>query len=316
MKQLMYSIWGALKEVKLNEHILRGKEFDKSRIEAEIVRNVHSIEKGLSIRKPRAGFGIKKINGMFSLIEKYERLTDEKTILFFAVDAVSEYLEFQRSVGFQSEDILHIENKNKQLKEKIGCHNELCGGTMIFKRSDVDFTYSAVESLFNTRHSIRAFSGEDVPEDLLKQAVSLAQRVPSACNRQAVRVYSIPAKDYIDAMGNMDGIGGFAEDVDRFLIITGKKSAYRRGETNQFIVSASMFAAYLTLTLHALGIGACTVQHSLYPSQAICEFRKKYGIEEDEQTVVTLGIGMMKDEVKVPISKRYPIEKIYRNLSK
>ena len=316
MKQLIYSVLGALKEVKINEHILRSKEFDKPRLEAEIVRTVHSIEKGMSIRRPRAGFGVKKINEMFLMIDSYEKLTDEKTVLFFAADAVSEYLEFQKSIGFQSEDILGIEQKNAALKAKIGCSDEICGGTVIFKRSDADFTYSAVENLFNTRHSIREFSAEAVPEELLCRAISLAQRAPSACNRQAVRVYSISAKDYIDAVGNMDGIGGFAEDIDRFLLIAGKKSAYRRGEKNQFIVSASMFASYLTLTLHSLGIGACTVQHSLYPSRKLCEFRRKYGIAEDEQTVVTLGIGMMKDEVKVPISKRYPTEKIYRNLSK
>lgn len=315
MKQLIYSILRALKEVKINRYILKSKEFDKPRIEAEIVRNVHSIEKGMSIRKPRTGFGVKKINEMFSLIDEYEKLTEEKTVLFFVVDAVSEYLEFQRSIGFWNEDIQIIEEKNARLKEKIGCHNEVCGGTTVFRRADVNFTYEAVESVFNTRHSIREFSGEAVPEDLLYRAIQLAQRAPSACNRQAVRVYSISAKDYVGAMRNMDGIGGFAEDVDRFLIITGKKSAYRWSEKNQFIVSASMFAAYLTLTLHSLGIGACTVQHSLYPSQKFCEFRKKYGIPEDEQTVVTLGIGMMNDEVKVPISKRYPTEKIYKNLS-
>lgn len=315
MKKLIYSIYAALKEAKLNEHILESKQFDKTRIEAEIVRNVHSIEKGLSIKCPRAGFGVKKINEMFSLIDEYLKLTEEKTVLFFVTDAVSEYLEYQKSVGFESEDIRIIEEKNEKLKEKIGSCDEVCGGTVTFNRNDIPFTYGNVESLFNTRHSIREFSGEAVPEELLSKAIALAQRAPSACNRQAVRVYSISAKDYINAIGNMDGIGGFAEDVDRFLLITGVKSAYRRGEKNQFIVSASMFASYLTLSLHSLGIGACTVQHSLYPSKAFSEFRRKYGISEDEQTVVTLGIGMMKDDVKVPVSKRYPIEKIYRNLS-
>ena len=276
MKKLIYSIYAALKEAKLNEHILESKQFDKTRIEAEIVRNVHSIEKGLSIKCPRAGFGVKKINEMFSLIDEYLKLTEEKTVLFFVTDAVSEYLEYQKSVGFESEDIRIIEEKNEKLKEKIGSCDEVCGGTVTFNRNDIPFTYGNVESLFNTRHSIREFSGEAVPEELLSKAIALAQRAPSACNRQAVRVYSISAKDYINAIGNMDGIGGFAEDVDRFLLITGVKSAYRRGEKNQFIVSASMFASYLTLSLHSLGIGACTVQHSLYPSKAFSAFRRKY----------------------------------------
>lgn len=315
MKNLIYALYAALKEIKLNEHILKSNKFDKNRIEAEIIRNVHSIEKGLCIRSPRPGFGVKKINEMFSLVEKYMKLTDEKTVLYFVVDAVREYLDFQKSIGFESRDIDDIYEKNLKLKDKLGEHTELCGGTSDFCKADNLFNVDEIEKLFETRHSVREFSDEQVPEELLLKAIKLAQRAPSACNRQAVHVYSISSQDYIKSMGNLDGIGGFAEDVDRFVLITGVKSAYRRGEKNQFSVSASMYAAYLTLTLHLYGIGACTVQRSLFPDSTFVKFREVYGIPEDEQLVVMLGIGMLKDKVKVPVSKRYPTEKIYKKLN-
>ena len=316
MKNFIYSLYGALREAKGIENILKNKRFEKNRIEAEIVRNVHSIEKGLSIKSPRPGFGIKKINEMFSLVEKYMALTTEKTVLYFVIDAVETYLAFQKKIGFDSEDVVAIASKKEDLKAKIGSCDEVCGGTVTFCKDECTFSYEDVENLFNTRHSIREFSGESVDEELITKAVKLAQRVPSACNRQAVRVYNISSKDYVDAVGNLDGIGGFANDVDRFLLITGVKSAYRRGEKNQFVVSASMFAAYLSLSLHALGIGACVVQRSLAEDKVFIEFRKKFDIPEDEQLVVMLGIGMMKDNIKVPLSKRYPVDKVYKNLSK
>lgn len=315
MKKIIYSLYAAIKEVKVRENILTNSMFDKNRIEAEIVRNVHSIEKGLSIRSPRAGFGIKKINEMFCLTERYMHLTDDKTVLYFVVDAVKEYLEYQKSINFDSCDIQMIVQKTKVLEEKLGVHDGKFGGTCDYYKDEMRFDESVVENLFNTRHSIREFSGNPVPEKLLCKAIKFAQRAPSACNRQAVRVYSISSQDYINAVGNLDGIGGFAEDVDKFILITGVRSAYRRGEKNQFVVSASMYAAYLTLSLHALGIGACTVQRSLFPDSTFRDFCKKFGIPEDEQIVVMLGIGMMKDNIKVPISQRYPLEKIYRNLS-
>lgn len=314
MKNFAYSVYAALKESKLNEYILKNAKFDKNRIEAEIVRNVHSIEKGLSISKPRMGFGIKKIKEMFSLVDSYMKLTEEKTVLYFVVDAVSEYLDFQKAKGFNSEDIEFIYKKNKQLKEKIGEHEGIYGGTINFNAKESLINIAEIQKLFDTRHSIREFSGEPVPESLLKKAIEMAQRVPSACNRQAVRVYSIKSSDYIKAVGNLDGIGGFAEDVDQFILVTGIRSAYRRGEKNQFIVSAAMFASYLTLSLHALGIGCCTVQRSLFADKNFINFRKIYGIPEDEQLAVMLGIGMMKEKIKVPVSKRYPIDKIYLNL--
>ena len=314
MKKYLYSVYSALKESRGNEIILTSPKFEKNRIEAEIVRNVHSIEKGLSIRKPRAGFGIKKINEMFSLVERYMSLCDEKTVLFFVTDAVSEYLEFQASIGFDSPEIRTIRIKNESFIEKIGAHEGKCGGTLTFDAKEARFDEAEIERFFNTRHSIREFSGDPVPKETVLRAIELAQRAPSACNRQAVRVYSISSSDYINAVGNLDGIGGFAEDVDQFLLITGVKSAYRRGEKNQFAVSASMFSAYLTLSLHALGVGACTVQRSLSADKVFVKFRQTYGISEDEQIVVMLGIGMLRDEMKVPVSKRYPIEKIFKEL--
>ena len=38
----------------------------------EIIRNVHSIEKGLSLEKPRKFFGYKKIMDMFELLDSYD----------------------------------------------------------------------------------------------------------------------------------------------------------------------------------------------------------------------------------------------------
>lgn len=315
MKNYIYSVCSALKESRRNETLLKSPEFETNRLEAEIIRNVHSIEKGLSIRTPRAGFGIHKINEMFTLVERYMRLCDEKTVLFLVVDAVSEYLEFQANIGFDDPELDAIRTKNNILSEKIGPHDEKCGGTLLFGAQEACFNVAEIERLFNTRHSIREFSGKSVSKETILRAVELAQRAPSACNRQAVRVYGISSHDYIKSVGNLDGIGGFAEDVDQFLLITGVKSAYRRGEKNQFAVSASMFAAYLTLSLHALGVGVCTVQRALGEDKVFVKFRQLYGIPEDEQIVVMLGIGMLCDEMKVPVSKRYPLEKIYRHLN-
>jgi nitroreductase len=314
VKKFVYSVFGALKETKLNENILNNSKFEKRRIEAEIVRNVHSIEKGLSISNPRIGFGIKKIKEMLSLVDSYMKFTDDRLVLYFVIDALDEYLQFQKSKEFYNEDIEYINQTKKQLEEKIGEHKGIYGGTTVFEKGKHSVDIQSSQELFDTRHSIREFSGEPVPEELLIKAIEMAQRAPSACNRQAVRIYSISSADYVKAVGNLDGIGGFAEDVDKFLIITGVRSAYRRGEKNQYIVSASMLAAYMTLSLHALGIGCCTVQHSLVLNKSFINLRDKYQIPEDEQPVVTLAIGMMKEIVNVPVSKRYPVEKIYREL--
>ena len=41
---------------------------------------------------------------------------------------------------------------------------------------------------------------------------------------------------------------------------------------------------------------------------------QKYNIPADEQLVNMIALGNYKEEMKVPMSKRFDLEKIYRNL--
>ena len=312
MKKFLLDVYSFIKQRKHKKEIQKNAKFAENRIKAEILRNVHSIEKGLSIAAPRQGFGVKKIKEMFSLAERYIQITTDKTVLYFVVDAVGAYLAYQKSVGFESSDIEEIATLKEQLASKIGEHEGVYAGTTVYEKDALTCTPEQVENLFETRHSIRDFSGDPVPEALICKAVALAQRSPSACNRQAVRVYNISPEKYMAFEGTMEGIGGFAQDVDRFLLITGVESAYRVGEVNQFAVSAAMFAGYLTLALHGLGVGACVIQRSLLPHERYKTMRKALGIPEDEQAVVMLGVGMLKDRTTVPMSRRLPFDTIYK----
>lgn len=315
VKKFLLIVWRIICDVKHEADIQKNPRYRLNRVSAELIRNVHSIEKGLSIKNPRLGYGVRKIHEMLRLAEEYMSLTDDKTLLFFVEDALHEYLDFHRNAGYTNKELEDIAVRLDKLNKKTGSHEGVYGGTVIYHKEDTDFDIRQISRLFDTRHSIRSFSGEVVPEERIRRAIAMAQCAPSACNRQAVRVYSIKACDYVKLAGNMEGIGGFAQDADRFLLITGIESAYRAGERMQFAVSASMFAAYLSLALHALGIGACAVQRSLYENDEFAAFREKYGIQDDEQVVIMLAIGMVKEDIKVPLSRRLDIDTIYRNLN-
>lgn len=318
MKKKLAHIRIALNELKRDFNSTGNPEFAKSRIEADIIRNVHSIEKGLCLEKPRSGFGAAKISDLFSLAEKYLSLNpDDLECLYFVLDGVETYLEYHAKIGFENDTITGIKDKYEQLKSKLPQKTGEFGGIKTVSLSEMNFDMEDVEKLFNTRHSIREFSGESVDEEDIKKAIALAQRCPSACNRQGVRIYSVKGDKFLaDIEQNLEGVGGFAQDVDRFLIITGKQSVYSVDEKNQFAVSASIFAGYLTLALHAYKIGACVIQRPLIPREYWSKFRRKNEIPEDEQIVMLIGIGKYKETTKVPLSKRFEVEKIYRKLDK
>ena len=316
MKRFLIQLYYCIMETKHNLKMNDSTQFSQARLEAEIMRYVHSIEKGLSISNPRKGFGIDKIKKLLCMVGKYiESAYEDNECLSAVKDALLQYFEWNKKNEYTSEDLKEIENEYKKMFNNPLCDTNEHGGIIEIKADEFNFDISDVEKLFNTRHSIREFSGEEVTDEEIRKAIRLAQRSPSACNRQAVRVYSVSSKKYIDEIGqSLEGIGGFANEVDKFLLITAKQSAYRLNEKNQHIVSASMFAGYLTLSLHAYNIAACTIQRSLLPNKLWDSFRQKNAIPEDEQVVVMIGVGKYKNSTKVPISKRFDINHIYRNL--
>lgn len=319
IKKTLIDIMYALRESKRKQKILKGKAFQKSRLEAAIIRLVHSIEKGLSIKSPRLGFGYKKIERLALLVDEYMKdPAQDLTCVYMAGGALKSYCNFHDSKEFES----HQYTNTKKFCEKINNYcrsvNEITeyGGIKRVLLSELDCDINEIEKLFRTRHSIREFENKPVEMEKIKKAISLAQHAPSACNRQAVRVYVINGKKLLEEYNNnLEGIGGFAEDVDKFLIVTGKLSSYDEFEYNQFIVSAGIFVGYLSLALHAYKIGACIIQRSLRYTKQWKEFCEKYNIPDDEQIICMIGIGNMKESTMVPISRRYPLDKILRELT-
>ena len=173
-----------------------------------------------------------------------------------------------------------------------------------------------MSSLINERHSVRDFSKAPVPMELLRSACELALHAPSACNRQGTRIYilSEQKKDLLDEW--LSGVGGFAEEVDKYIIITAKVSVYRFEEACQFqyVVSPAILAGYLSLSLQSLGIGACLIQRPLVRTGSWVNFSKKLGIADDEQIVLMIGVGMLKSEYNVPISNRLDYKTMVKEL--
>ena len=281
-----------------------GKGYNK--LAAELIRNTHSIEKGLSISNIKSGFGHKKQQDMIEIINKLENIDNlyYKETINMAIDSLKKYIEYHDSINYSDDFIIKL----KDYVSQKATDNEInYGGTVELDSKDIKFDTNEIERFFNTRHSIRKFSTKPVDKKILKKAILLAQRAPSACNRQAVRTYVIDKGKAQGLIKKLSGIGGFANSLDKIIIITGKISSYRYGEINQFIVSASIYAGYLSLTLHAYGLGACIIQRPVVYNTDIEKIKKEYDIEEDEQVICMIGVGNIEGKFNVPISHRLDI---------
>lgn len=270
---------------------------------AELIRNTHSIEKGLSISNPRLGYGHKKQQEMMDRIRtlyRSESIYHHEACLM-AVGALQKYLTYHKEHNYFDEFCEKIENFLIEFKdESIDSY----GGIITFEKKQINFNLDEIERFFRLRHSIRDFSDIPIKEEVIRKAIILAQTAPSACNRQGVKCYVLSHDISMKIAKQMSGIGGFAESVDRFIIITGRTSAYRLDEINQYIVSASIFTGYLSLTLHLYGLGACIIQRKVLWSKSWSQLQDEYCIPTDEQMVCMIAVGNLKDSFDVPLSHR------------
>lgn len=315
IKKVLVELFLTLKDFLFFKNARENKEFQVNVLCANIFRLVHSIEKGLSIENPRLGFGLPKMSQILDWIEQLKSLNRANDLCVMAAnDAFVEYFKFHDERGFDSNEYSYVKQRSKEILGLIS-NSEKSGGVKQVKKQDLDFDINQIECFFKARHSVRQFSKEKVDINVLKKAVALAQTAPSACNRQAVRVYVIDPQKYVsDTQSNLEGIGGFTDDVSYFLLITGKLSAYDEFEYKQFVVSASFFAAYLSLALHAYKLGSCVIQRSVRATNQWKRFCQLNAIPQDEQIVVMLGVGNLKDEMTVPVSKRYDVDSIMKVL--
>lgn len=264
-----------------------------------ILQTAHRLEKGLCIRDPRAGWGFEKAGQLVDLIAKEKRKDEpDQLAVLIGESVLSAYVDAKRKTGCKEDADGLAALEEKIAGSGIGSGQETAGGALLLSKKDM-CDISTVEDLFVTRHSVRDFADTPVDREKLEKAVRLALRAPSACNRQATQIYVISGEDRIRAGSNNE------YHADKYLIITGNMRAFNTAELNDWIVSTSIFCGYLSLALHAEGIGSCvfrkeTIRKSRY-NDAI---RKMCRIPDDEQIILEMAIGNYRDEFKVPVSYR------------
>lgn len=275
-------------------------------LEGKIIRQAHILEKGMSLSSPRIGFGQEKIQALFTYLDEYKRLgySDHSPAFLMAIGTLNAYVSYMKEKKYFNND---LEVKIASYKIEEDTQND-CGIETLtlnfIKEQKQDFY-----GFFMTRCSVRQFANEDIDISIIKKAVSLAAKAPSACNRQSARVYMFLDKDKNRQIGQLlEGNTGFDEEVNKYLVITGDMMKFTDGyERNQHMVDASLFAMSLVLALHYYGVGSCILQAS--ERKRLDKKRHELlDIPYNEKIVLFIAIGYYKEEFQVAKSKRKPLD--------
>lgn len=271
----------------------------------ELLQLSHRLEKGLLIANPKPMWGWEKAGRIYDDLCSCKDAFASRT----ANAVLSAFLEAKKESP-------HPEDREKwkeflQKTQYSPVDFKGMGGVKDITRPSFSSEEQAVVAkLFDTRHSCRSFSKRHIPDEEICRAVQTALRCPSACNRQPFSVYAIPPDKLEKRMGKK-----LQYQADRSLIITGDIRAFTPNEMYDWMISPSIFAAYLSLSLHSMGIGCCVVRKDLINQGGYNKaVREITGMKDSERIILELFIGYYPDEFAVPVSNRAEASEIVRFL--
>jgi nitroreductase len=276
-------------------------EKDREKFYANILISIHSIEKGLSLPEPRAGFGKLKILNVLTLMRSYKEYYGYDNLFDLAKPIFEAYISFS---GEKTDP--EIVNSYNDLFKYFSSELSCLGGTMQVSKIDI-FKYSKVDfaTFCAKRFSVRDFSELLVDLDLIIEAVRIASKSPSACNRQPWHVYAF--RDIIIKRELLEwqlGNKGFGNTINTALLITCNLKSYFINESHQAYVDGGLYAMTLMYALHSLGLGTIPLTVAMMSSKTKILY-SKFGVKNNEVPVVLIGVGHLKDKFKVAISERF-----------
>lgn len=262
----------------------------------------HTIEKALSLSDCRADFGKEKVPELISMYQFYKRSGGkDKDAIALAESIIHTYAAHRVSNGL---DISFIPQELTKAHEA-----DVKSGAMPFLSKVRDF--ENFDLIAHSRHSIRNFSQKKVSDEDIIKAVKIAQTAPSACNRQATRIYAITDPVKIDKLKQRHGgIRTFGQPGVIFAITQDLNLYTSEYERNIWLVDGGIFCMNLLYALNSVGIVNCPViWGGMDDEDAIIS--ELAGIPCNERTVILVVGGYAPEEsVKTPCSAKRPVNDI------
>ena len=265
----------------------------------------HVLEKGITMPNRRLGFGQEVVKTVIKMCNKcISKYGNDYNQLQFALDDLEEFLLIHKENNYElPQEITNgIQALLKYKNHELIPSREYTPKTYFQKC--YDFKDFAIQ-----RHSVRYFSDEIIPNDLLNEVMKLAITAPSACNRQSIRVKIVSGvkKDRILKLQN--GNRGFGQLVNKLLVVTSEQTAWNYKFRTSAFLDGGIFTMNLLYSLHYHKICACTLNAHLNRKKTKV-LREITGMKKSEIPIVFIAIGMPAESFRIASSRRLDVKNI------
>ncbi|MTC26108.1 nitroreductase family protein [Providencia alcalifaciens] len=274
---------------------------DKSFRNYYIVKVYHTLEKSMSYKEKRKGAAYSNALLLLDILNHVDKSNPG-----FHDKIAAEVLR-----NFCQSEVNRDDKRFNEIEQKIPplSPSSITSGTKIINKEDFfRGKLNSPEDFFNSRYSLREYSEEPVPQEVILRALSLAQKTPSSCNMQGWHTYIISNPEKLQkALELQSGNRGFGHKVRGLLILTFDQTPFiSSSERYQHWIDGGLHSMSIVYALHSLGVASCCLNWSEDPKRDIL-LRKELNIKNQHSILMMLSFGYPENINNVCASPRRPI---------
>lgn len=277
--------------------------------EFRLRRNVHRLEKGLTMKNRRGSFALDYIDETICSYCNLSIVDENENSAKWYTDVLKEYFaSVEESPGIlklknkfeNSDNLNYFQNKSEQTSVKLDKKKPFEYGQRSSQTS-----YQELLSLAKARHSVRWYTDKIVSKEDVDDCITLASCAPSACNRQPFKFIVLQGnKVASEVAGFAMGTGGFAQNIPNLIAVVGDLSAYPFERDRHVIyIDSSLSSMLLMLAFKSKGIDSCPINWPDIESRER-KIEKYLGLERHERVVMLMAFGYGEEGNLIPYSEK------------
>ncbi len=325
----IYSLPGWLTFNREQYAVLRGRRDYYRNLKAarsthvELRRNIHRLEKGLSMRPRRPVFAKDYLD---ETLDFYRRALDaaatrgagagiEPEELTWAHDVLAGYFEV---VDHTDPLVAAAHTRFKAAPLPAGMERLVDGrargatSAAPFARRDgvvSDIRYEQLLQLAEQRRSVRWFEDRPVPRELIDQALLVGRQSPTACNRQPYEFLVFDDPEMVATVASIpNGSAGYRHQIPTVIVVKGRLDSYFSPRDRHVIyIDAALASMGFMYALETLGLASSVINWPDFePLEA--KMAATLGLGPSERVIMLIAVGYADPDGIIPFSQKKALE--------
>jgi len=277
-------------------------------------RNIHMLEKGLTMRPRRDSFGhdyIERTVHSFAASTAAGGALMASTEVHWMYSVLHDY--FEATAASTDPRVQGLRGTFDGIRAEVGPQLELGCGPHAPSVETPPVGIEALTGLAERRKSVRWFTDQPVDREIVDRAVRVAAESPTACNRQPYRFEIVDDPASVAKVAAIPmGTNGYRDQIAGLVVVVGDLSAFFDERDRHLIyVDGCLASMGLVYGFEAQGIGTCCINWPDIPEKERA-MANLLGLAAHERVIMLLAYGYADATALVPNSAKKDLAAVRR----